>query len=115
MKNLKSFNYCGAQRIGSSITTHLAKKGFDVAIQYNKSHSNVDKLKIFENNRCKFKVFQFNFKKATNYGSFLKKLKNILHIDILINASTFEFDSIKTSHEIYNHIDVNLKAPFFLS
>ena len=29
----------------------------------------------------------------------------------------FEFDSIKkTSHEIFdNHIDVNLKAPFFLS
>ena len=35
----------GAQRIGSSITKHLAKDGFDVAIQYNTSHSNVNKVK----------------------------------------------------------------------
>ena len=44
--------------------------------------------------------------------------KDFGDIDVLINnASAFEFDSIKkTSHEIFdNHIDVNLKAPFFLS
>ena len=121
MKNSKKVLITGgAQRIGSSITTHLAKKGFDVAIQYNKSHSNVDKLKnLLKTTGVKFKAFQFNFKKATNYGSFFKKIKKHFgDIDILINnASAFEFDSIKkTSHEIFdNHIDVNLKAPFFLS
>ena len=50
--------------------------------------------------------------------NFKKIKKEFGEIDILINnASAFEFDSIKkTSYEIFdNHIDVNLKAPFFLS
>ena len=49
---------------------------------------------------------------------FLIKIKDEFgEIDILINnASAFEFDSIKqTSNEIFDtHIDVNLKAPFFI-
>ena len=55
MKNSKKVLITGgAQRIGSSITTHLANNGFDVAIQYNKSHSNVDKLKnLFKSTSCK--------------------------------------------------------------
>ena len=110
----------GAQRIGSSITKHLAKDGFDVAIQYNTSHSNVTKLKnLFKSSSVKFKAFKFDFKKAKNYEAFFKKIKDEFgEIDILINnASAFEFDSIKqTSNEIFDtHIDVNLKAPFFLS
>ena len=121
MKNFKRVLITGgAQRIGSSITKHLANKGFDVAIQYNKSHSNIDKLKtLLKTTSVKFKAFQFNFRKAKNYEGFFKKIKmDFGDIDILINnASAFEFDSIKkTSHEIFdNHIDVNLKAPFFLS
>ena len=35
----------GAQRIGSSITEHLAKKGLNVAIQFNNSKKNIDTLK----------------------------------------------------------------------
>ena len=110
----------GAQRIGSSITKHLAKDGFDVAIQYNTSNSNVTKLKnLFKSSSVKFKAFKFDFKKAKNYEAFFKKIKEEFgEIDILINnASAFEFDSIKqTSYEIFDtHIDVNLKAPFFLS
>ena len=66
----------GAQRIGSSITKHLAKDGFDVAIQYNTSHSNVTKLKnLFKSSSVKFKAFKFDFKKAKNYEVFLKRLK----------------------------------------
>ena len=110
----------GAQRIGSSITKHLALNGFDVAIQYNTSHSDVNKLKkLLKKNSIDLKAFQFDFKKANNYENFFKKIKKEFGgIDILINnASAFEFDSIKqTSYEIFDkHIDVNLKAPFFLS
>ena len=114
MKNFKRVLITGcSQRIGSSITKHLANKGFDVAIQYNKSHSNIDKLKtLLKTTSVKFKAFQFNFRKAKNYEGFFKKIKKDFgNIDILINnASAFEFDSIKkTSHEIYdNHIEVNL-------
>ena len=35
----------GAQRIGSSITEHLAKKGLNIAIQFNNSKKNIDTLK----------------------------------------------------------------------
>ena len=73
----------GAQRIGSSITKHLANKGFDVAIQFNKSHSNIDKLKtLLKTTSVKFKAFQFNFRKAKIMKVFLKKLKRILEISI---------------------------------
>ena len=50
---------------------------------------------------------------------FFEKVKKVHgNIDLLINnASTFKFDTIKkTSHKIFDkHINVNLKAPFFLS
>ena len=121
MKNSKKVLVTGgAQRIGSSITQHLINNGFDVAIQFNTSGKNINKLKnLFKSSSSNFKTFQFNFKRATNYEEFFKKIKKEFgEIDILINnASAFEFDSIKkTSYEIFdNHIDVNLKAPFFLS
>ena len=66
----------GAQRIGSSITKHLAENGFDVAIQYNTSLSSVKKLKnIVKKSSSSFKAFQFNFIKAKNYENFFRKVK----------------------------------------
>lgn len=121
MKNSKKVLITGgAQRIGCSITKHLASKGYDVAIQYNTSKSDVNKLiSLFKSSSVNFKAFQFDFKKAENYEDFFEKIKKEFgDIDILINnASAFEFDSIKqTSYEIFdNHININLKAPFFLS
>ena len=110
----------GAQRIGSSITKHLASNGLDVAIQYNTSYSNVKKLEnLFKKDSINFKAFQFDFKSNCKYEEFFEKIKKEFgDVDILINnASAFEFDSIKkTSYEIFDkHISVNLKAPFFLS
>ena len=87
-------------------------------LQYNTSKSDVNKLiSIFKSSSVNFKAFQFDFKKAENYEDFFEKIKKEFgDIDILINnASAFEFDSIKqTSYEIFdNHININLKAPFF--
>ncbi len=110
----------GAQRIGASITEYLASIGIDVAIQYNRSEKemNIIKKKVLDLG-VKFNAFQCDFSKDCDYDMFFKKV-NKTHgdIDILINnASTFEFDTIKkTNNKTFDkHINVNLKAPFFLS
>ena len=110
----------GAQRIGSSMVEFLANNGIDVAIQYNKSEKevNVIKKKII-NLGVKFNAFHCDFSQDCNFDIFFEKVKKVHgSIDILINnASTFEFDTIKkTSYKTFDkHINVNLKAPFFLS
>jgi len=67
----------------------------------------------------KFNAFKCDFSQDCNFDFFFEKVKKAHgNIDILINnASTFEFDTIKkTSHKTFDkHINVNLKAPFFLS
>ena len=109
----------GAQRIGMSIARHLSKNGFDVAIQFNNSTANVEKLRKSLDKSLNFMAFQQDFSKNNNFESFFKLInKKFGKIDVLINnASAFEFDTIKTtSYEIFDkHIDVNLKTPFFLS
>ena len=110
----------GAQRIGASMAEFLANNGIDVAIQYNKSEKevNVIKKKII-NLGVKFNAFHCDFSQDCNFDIFFEKVKKVHgSIDILINnASTFEFDTIKkTSYKTFDkHINVNLKAPFFLS
>jgi len=109
----------GAQRIGMSIAHHLSENGFDIAIQYNNSIANVEKLHKKLNKSSTFMAFQQNFSKNNDFESFFNLInKKFGKIDVLINnASAFEFDTVKkTSYDIFDkHIDVNLKTPFFLS
>ena len=79
----------GAQRIGCSITKHLASKGYDVAIQYNTSKSDVNKLiSLFKSSSVNFKAFQFDFKKAENYANETLSIdKKITKADLLISRS----------------------------
>jgi NAD(P)-dependent dehydrogenase (short-subunit alcohol dehydrogenase family) len=110
----------GAQRIGASMVEFLANNGIDVAIQYNKSEKEVNNIKKkVMNLGVKFNAFQCDFSQDCNFEIFFEKLNKVHgNIDILINnASTFEFDTIKkTSIKTFDkHINVNLKAPFFLS
>ena len=109
----------GAQRIGMSIARHLSKNGFDIAVQYNNSTANVEKLRKSLDKSSNFMAFQQDFSKNNNFENFFKLIKKKFgKIDVLINnASAFEFDTVKTtSYEIFDkHIDVNLKTPFFLS
>ena len=120
-KNYKSVLITGgAQRIGESIAIYLANHGFDVAIQYNQSKNKALELKNkFNKNKKKFLIYKFDFEKDSNISDFFKKInKDFGNIDILINnASTFDFDTLTSSNEkIFNkHINVNLRAPFFLS
>ena len=108
----------GAQRIGESIATHLAKSGYNIAIQYNKSKRKAQSLQHkFESQNIKFLCYKFDFENDSKIHRLFDRIcKDLGNIDILINnASTFEFDTIKTSNEkIFDkHINVNLKAPFF--
>ncbi|MDC3091147.1 SDR family oxidoreductase [Rickettsiales bacterium] len=109
-----------SKRVGRSIAKKLAQKGFNIAIHYNKSKKESDslqnELKIY---KVKVKTFKLDLKKTSRIKSFFKKIVNYFgEINVLINnASTFEFDSLKnaTINSYDNHLDVNLKAPFFLS
>ena len=110
----------GAQRIGASIAFYLANMGIDVAIQYNSSEKEMNNIKKkVMSLGVKFNAFKCDFSQDCNFDFFFEKVKKAHgNIDILINnASTFEFDTIKkTSHKTFDkHINVNLKAPFFLS
>ncbi len=110
----------GAQRIGCSITKFLAKMGFDVAIQYNNSSKKIIELeRVIKKTGVKFCAFKSNFNEKINYESFFEKInKKFGNVDLLVNnASAFEFDTVKNStYEIFDkHINVNIKAPFFLS
>lgn len=110
----------GAQRIGKSIAKYLGNLGYNVAIQYYKSHKSAKELeRYFKKMNANFSCYKFNFEGKKDIDQFYQNILNEFgDIDILINnASTFEFDTLMTSDErkFDKHINVNLKAPFFLS
>ncbi|MEE2694887.1 MAG: SDR family NAD(P)-dependent oxidoreductase [Pseudomonadota bacterium] len=121
MKNFKSVLITGgAQRIGESIAKFLGKSGYNVAIQFNRSSKKALLLKeYFDELDVRFKAFKFNLEKSKEIDQFYNNLiRDFGKIDILINnASTFNFDTVTNSNQkIFDkHINVNLKAPFFLS
>ena len=109
-----------SKRVGLSITKHLASKGFNIAIHYNTSESDSKKI-VNELKKKKIIVerFKLDLAKTDSIKSFFTRIKNHFgKIDLLVNnASVFEYDSLKSSSmKSYNkHMDINLKAPFFLS
>jgi len=110
----------GAKRVGLSIAKHLASKGFNIAIHYNSSE--IDSKKIVDELKKKKTIverFKLDLAKTNSIEKFFTKIKNHFgKIDLLVNnASVFEYDSLKSSSmDSYNkHMDINLKAPFFLS
>ena len=120
MKNKTVLITGSSKRVGRSIAMKLAEEGFNIAIHYNKSskesHSLQKELKKYN---VKVKTFKLDLQKTDRIKIFFKNVvKYFGEINILINnASTFEFDSIKnaTIKSYDKHLDVNLKAPFFLS
>ena len=120
MKNKTVLITGSSKRIGRSIALKLAEKGFNIAIHYNKSRKESDSLqKELETYKVKVKTFKLDLQKTNRIKPFFKSIVNYFgEINVLINnASTFEFDSIKSStiNSYDKHLDVNLKAPFFLS
>ena len=110
----------GAARIGAAIARRLARPGIEIVIHYNKSKSNAEKLKI-ELSKKKTKVYLVNgdLAKERDLKKIIKFSKTKLkYFDCLINnASLFENDRLEnfTSKSWDKHININLKAPAYLS
>ena len=110
----------GATRMGAAIAKKLAGPDVEIVIHYNKSKSSAEKLKT-ELTKKKTKVYlvKGDLSKENDLKKIIKfaKLK-LKYFDCLINnASLFENDKLEnfTSNSWDKHINVNLKAPAYLS
>jgi len=110
----------GATRIGAAIAKSLSGPNKEIIIHYNKSKSNAEKLKK-ELSKSKTKVYLIkgDLGKEKDLKKIIKFSKNKLkYFDCLINnASLFENDKLEnfTSKSWNHHLNVNLKAPAYLS
>ena len=108
-----------AKRIGNELALHLSKKGWSLAIHYNRSKAEAmalrDYLKAIYPKQI-FKVFCCDlYDKPESLISEVKK--EFGEIDLLINnAAVYSSSSIKeTSAELLDEqLNVNFKAPFIL-
>jgi len=110
----------GATRLGAAISTGLAKLGANILIHFNHSEEEAKKIQSeIEKMGQKAWIVQADFSKSDDLpkiSDFLKK-ENI-SIEILINnaANFLDGSALQTSTKTWDEsIQVNLKAPFFLS
>ena len=111
-----------AKRVGKALALHLAEKGWNIAIHYNRS--NGEAVLFYEELRKSFPEQQFELIKADLNNP--EELENLIQqtlgkfrsIDLLINnASVFEPATLReTSTDFFDtQFNVNFKAPFILS
>ena len=109
-----------ATRMGAAIAKKLSGPNVEIIIHYNRSKVNAEKLKK-ELKKYKTKVWlvKGDLSKENDLKKIIKFAKSKLkYFDCLINnASLFENDNLKnfTSKSWNNHLDVNLKAPAYLT
>ena len=109
-----------ATRMGAAIAKSLSGPGIEIVIHYNNSKTNAEKLKR-ELILSKSKVYlvKGDLSKEKDLRKIIKFSKSKLkYFDCLINnASLFENDNLKnfTSRSWNHHLDVNLKAPAYLT
>ena len=109
-----------ANRIGAAIAKKLSGPNVEMIIHYNKSRTNAEKLqKELKKNNTKVWLVKGDLAKENDLKKIIKFSKSKLkYFDCLINnASLFENDNLKnfTSKSWDNHLDVNLKAPAYLT
>ena len=109
-----------ATRIGAAIAKKLSGPNVEMIIHYNKSRTNAEKLqKELKKNNTKVWLVKGDLAKENDLKRIIKFSKSKLkYFDCLINnASLFENDNLKnfTSKSWDNHLDVNLKAPAYLT
>jgi NAD(P)-dependent dehydrogenase (short-subunit alcohol dehydrogenase family) len=109
-----------ATRMGAAIAKKLSGPNVEIVIHYNKSKLNAEKLqKELKKNKTKVWLIKGDLSKENDLKKIIKFAKSKLkYFDCLINnASLFENDNLKnfTSKSWNNHLDVNLKAPAFLT
>jgi NAD(P)-dependent dehydrogenase (short-subunit alcohol dehydrogenase family) len=109
-----------ATRMGAAIAKKLSGLGVEIVIHYNKSKTNAVKLrKKLIKNKTKVYLVKGDLSKEKDLKKIIKFAKSKMkYFDCLINnASLFENDSLKnfTSKSWSQHLDVNLKAPAYLT
>ena len=109
-----------ANRMGAAIAKKLSGPNVEIVIHYNKSKLNAEKLqKELKKNKTKVWLIKGDLSKENDLKKIIKFAKSKLkYFDCLINnASLFENDSLKsfTSKSWDNHLNVNLKAPAYLT
>ena len=109
-----------ATRMGAAIARKLSGPGVEMVIHYNNSKKDAEKLqKELLKNKTKVYLVKGNLAKEQDLKKIIKFSKSKLkYFNCLINnASLFENDSLKNfSSKSWNqHLDVNLKAPAYLT
>ena len=109
-----------ATRIGAAIAKSLSRPGVEMVIHYNNSKIKAEKLKKkLIKNKTKVYLIKGDLSKENDLKKIIKFSKSKLKFfDCLINnASLFENDNLKnfTSKSWYDHLDINLKAPAYLT
>ena len=109
-----------ATRMGAAIAKKLSGLGVEIVIHYNRSKTNAKKLqKELIKNKTKVYLVKGDLSKEKDLKKIIKFAKSKMkYFDCLINnASLFENDSLKnfTSKSWDAHLNVNLKAPAYLS
>jgi len=109
-----------ATRMGAAIAKKLSGPGVEMIIHYNTSRTEAEKLKKeLIKNKTKVYLVKGNLAKEQDLKKIIKFSKDKLkYFDCLVNnASLFENDNLKnfTSKSWENHINVNLKAPAYLT
>jgi len=110
----------GAVRIGKAISKMLASKGARLAIHYNHSEKEAESLaESLQNDSNQIKTFQADLNKTEQTQKLVSEVEEKLgSIDVLINnAALFKKSPLLEVSEADwdNHLNINLKAPFFLS
>ena len=109
-----------ATRIGAAIAKSLSGPDVEIVIHYNNSKTKAEKLKReLIKNHTKVFLIKGDLSKEKDLNKIIKFSKSKLrYFDCLINnASLFENDNLRsfTSKSWAKHIDVNLKAPAYLT
>ena len=109
-----------ATRIGAAIAKKLSGPKVEIIIHYNNSKIKAEKLKKeLIKNKTKVYLIKGDLSKESDLKKIIKFSKSKLKFfDCLINnASLFENDNMKnfTSKSWYDHFDINLKAPAYLT
>ena len=109
-----------ATRMGAAIAKKLSGPGIEIVIHYNKSKANAENLKKkLIKNKTKVYLVKGDLSKEPDLKKIIKFAKSKLkYFDCLINnASLFESDNLRnfTSKSWDQHLDVNLKAPAYLT
>lgn len=108
------------KRIGRAIALHLAGRGYHVALHCNSSRTDAEALaaEIMHGGR-KAAVVQADLADHAAVAGLVDQAALAFGpLSVLVNnASIFDYDHVETATESGwdSHLDINLKAPFFLS